>query len=496
MSKMDTNFLVRILKVELKNFKNVKNGAIKFRNYANVENHASIQDVDVLGIYGQNGSGKTAMIEAFDILRHILRGEEISFSAFGGLFDEENFTRITAFFYVAGKEKYKVKYEVALRKNSADKKIEIAEEILSSWIKGAGWKSEKTIYFQNPFYSIDEMLNNKTADIVTKPVAYKKELKFASVMQNLSMYCAQKNISVFFNKFMMETFKEEDKETILYDILNKISTFSRCYFHVVKVDQLGLIHGAEIIPVNFHQEYQGVVSNGCLPLFMNGHGTISENGYAHLEAAIKSINIALKSIIPDLQIDVERISEEIDQDGEKTIKVNVYSIRNGKKFLTKYESEGIKRIISLLNYLISVYNYPGICLVVDELDSGIFEYLLGDLLGVLSEEAKGQLIFTSHNLMVLERLSTKNIVCSTTNEENRYITLTGVETNNNHRDFYIRALSLGGQKEELYDTRDLESIEYAFRSANPKKNKVNLKFSDETNRLLQEDDIDGGAQNA
>lgn len=264
----------------------------------------------------------------------------------------------------------------------------------------------------------------------------------------------------------------------LYDILNKMSTFARCYLYVVNGSQLGLVHDAEIMPVHFYQGNQGFVSNGCLPLFVNGYGTISENDYEHLALAIQSINIALRAIIPDLQIDVERLHEEINQDGEKAIKIAIYSIRNGKKFLIKYESDGIKRIISLLNYLVFVYNYPGICLVIDALDAGVFEYLLGDLLDVLSEGAKGQLIFTSHNLMVLERLSVKNIVCTTTNADNRYIALTGVEANNNHRDFYIRALALGGQKEELYDNQDLHSIEYAFRSANLRKSKVNLKFSD------------------
>lgn len=493
---MDTNFLVRILKVELKNFKNVRNGEIKFMNYSNVENDAEIKDVDLLGIYGQNGSGKTAMIEALDILQHILSGEEISFSNFEGLLDEENLTRITTYFYINGKEGYKVKYEVNLRKNTVDKKIEIDEETLTSWTKGAKWKSEKSIRFQNPFYSIDEMLKNNIADIITKPTTYKKDLSFVSVIQNLSVYCAQKNISIFFNKLMMETFKETEKETILCDILDKMSTFAHGYFHVVKVNQLGLINNSDVIPINFHQEKQGIISNGCLPLFMNGHGTISENIYEHLEAAIKSINMALKAIVPNLHIELERISEEVDQEGIKTIKVDVYSVRNGKKFLTKYESEGIKRIISLLNYLISAYNYPGICLVIDELDAGIFEYLLGDLLGVLFEGAKGQLIFTSHNLRVLERLSMKNIVCSTTNPDNRYIVLTGVDTNNNHRDFYIRALALGGQKEELYDSQDLQSIEYAFRSAGLKKSKISLDFSDAVNKLLQESDAGGGACNA
>lgn len=116
--------------------------------------------------------------------------------------------------------------------------------------------------------------------------------------------------------------------------------------------------------------------------------------------------------------------------------------------------------------MISVYNNPEICLVVDEMDSGIFEFLLGELIGVLYQSAKGQLIFTSHNLRALEMLGNRNIICSTTNSKNRYIRLKGIARNNNRRDFYLRAVLLGGQEESLYDNVDLVAIENAFTKAN------------------------------
>ena len=48
--------------------------------------------------------------------------------------------------------------------------------------------------------------------------------------------------------------------------------------------------------------------------------------------------------------------------------------------------------------------------MIDELDSGIYEYLLGECLEVMQDKAKGQLIFTSHNLRPLES-SLKTILC-------------------------------------------------------------------------------------
>lgn len=64
---------------------------------------------------------------------------------------------------------------------------------------------------------------------------------------------------------------------------------------------------------------------------------------------------------------------------------------------------------------------------IDELDAGIFEYMLGELLDIFGKSAKGQLIFTSHNLRALEML--------------------------------------GGQDEQIYEETDSLKIARAFRKA-------------------------------
>ena len=65
------NSIVRLTGIKLKNFKNVKYGELDFCNRRK-EYNASI-----LGLYGQNGSGKTALIEALQILKYLLCGKEI-----------------------------------------------------------------------------------------------------------------------------------------------------------------------------------------------------------------------------------------------------------------------------------------------------------------------------------------------------------------------------------------------------------------------------------
>ena len=174
----------------------------------------------------------------------------------------------------------------------------------------------------------------------------------------------------------------------------------------------------------------------------------------------------LYTIIPGLRIEIKEYGSQLMDNGEEGHKIELMSSREGMpSFPIRMESEGIIKIISILNALIQAFSDPSICLAIDELDAGIFEYILGELLQIFDESAKGQLIFTSHNLRVLERLDKKNIICSTINPSNRYIYLKGIEKNHNKRDFYIRSIVLGGQKERLYDNRELQDMNYAFKRA-------------------------------
>ena len=65
------NTIVRIKGVEITNFKNVNFGYLDFKTSKN-KNNASI-----LGLYGQNDSGKTALIDALELLKLLLCGKQV-----------------------------------------------------------------------------------------------------------------------------------------------------------------------------------------------------------------------------------------------------------------------------------------------------------------------------------------------------------------------------------------------------------------------------------
>ncbi|MBQ8589988.1 MAG: AAA family ATPase, partial [Firmicutes bacterium] len=56
------NYFVRLESIELQNFKNVKHGYLTFSNTRKP------YKASILGLYGQNGSGKTALIDAVSLL--------------------------------------------------------------------------------------------------------------------------------------------------------------------------------------------------------------------------------------------------------------------------------------------------------------------------------------------------------------------------------------------------------------------------------------------
>lgn len=65
-----------------------------------------------------------------------------------------------------------------------------------------------------------------------------------------------------------------------------------------------------ILPVNVYAESANFVMQGCLPLVRNGQGKIPKELYVSLKKAISAINIALKAIIPNLNIELRTVYEE------------------------------------------------------------------------------------------------------------------------------------------------------------------------------------------
>ena len=105
---MENKYKVRIMRSEIRNIKNVAYGDVMYMNYGSINKKAMCDKTDIVGIYGQNGSGKTALVESLDMLRQILTGSPINYEMYEGILSKDGTSCIrTEFFVWIGEEKYK-----------------------------------------------------------------------------------------------------------------------------------------------------------------------------------------------------------------------------------------------------------------------------------------------------------------------------------------------------------------------------------------------------
>ena len=187
--------------------------------------------------------------------------------------------------------------------------------------------------------------------------------------------------------------------------------------------------------------------------------------FSEIKSQFENINIVLSQIVPGLNVDLHELSPALMKDGSMGHVVEIVSSRNETHMPFRYESDGIRKIVSVLSLIIDAYNEQSCTIAIDELDAGVFEYLLGEVLQTFQESGKGQFIFTSHNLRPLEVISKDYIYFTTTNPRNRYIRMKGIGSSNNLRNTYFREIVVGEQDEELYRNTKRFKIVSAFRKA-------------------------------
>jgi len=100
--------IVRLLELKINNLKNVESGTIELLN-SDIKDSLKLKRGDILGIYGQNGSGKTTVIEALGILKKTLTGDQLDESLKNIItYDRENANLYFRFYIETENKKYRV----------------------------------------------------------------------------------------------------------------------------------------------------------------------------------------------------------------------------------------------------------------------------------------------------------------------------------------------------------------------------------------------------
>lgn len=472
---------VRITNIAIKNFKNVNFGELSFVN--NRKNFKA----SILGLYGQNGSGKTALIDALELLKYALCAMEVPDKFADFINVDSDSAEISYSFDIRLNETiYPVVYRLTLGREivQVDGNAELFIEEESKYkVKILNEEFHCQTRTPDGKLRMGKMIDTKSTATVFVPVS-KYELlvgrsKETSTDLLVSKKLSQKTAKTFvFSKDLLNAVRsnaanqnagdEKKTEASHYlTLLEALVEFGNIELFVINTANAGLI-SLNTQPLIFKirsKENEAKGTLGTIALLIDKPSIIPEDMYHVTETVIENMNIVLEKIIPGLTIAVKDLGNQTMPNGMIGKRIELVSRKNSREIPLKYESEGIKKIVSILQLLVVVYNQESITVAIDELDSGVFEYLLGEILRIISEKGKGQLIFTSHNLRPLETIDRGFVAFTTTNPDKRYIRLANVKENHNLRDFYYRDIMLGEQDEAVYDLTNNAEIALAFREA-------------------------------
>lgn len=463
---------VRIKKIELNNFKSVKHGEIVLdcgKQYVPYGTKS-----DVLGLYGQNGSGKTALIEALSVLEILMSGGSVPDVYADCISVDEESSHLVFTFdlqYISGEireleyafDMKKIKLtddEIQERYKDAPEdypiptevyRVHIYDEIIKlSWDENGKRRIKQTI--------IDTSVATAPFGSAPKLKAFIGKDKDAALALEINKkLTAEKSRSFIFSKNTLQIFKQSELYSVYFQVILEMRFFASLFFFVIDTKSSGLIRLNFALPL--------YTRRGVVTFDVRSPQTFDNDSFEHFNNVLNGLSEVLSQLVPGLRIDFKKVNDAVTKDGKTGCIAELVAYRDGKELPLRDESDGVRKIISVLSLIVAAYNDQSFTLAIDEFDAGVFEYLLGEILQTFEESGKGQFIFTSHNLRPLEVINKKFLVFTTTNPHNRYYRLKNIATTNNLRDTYFREIILGEQEEQVYNKTKRFKIAAAMRKA-------------------------------
>lgn len=354
------------------------------------------QEYNVKGIYGMNGSGKSAIVTSVDILKNVLTTpgylsnplvqknlDEIINKKLGELYIEADF--ISKFddmlmYY---------RYTLTLSKNKIGKYI-ISYEKLSSKRGTSKTDTMETVF-----------------EVIEGEICYINNQGDNSLAEML----LQKTINLLTNTSMCELFCENVASSE-EDVLEKYSgpllvglmvlfIFSnKLYAYLDQPDNHSdyfvkkLLHHADgmgDIDRNLSTNYFKEMDTVMLNVIMVAENVVSKDRYERFEAMVANLYEFVHIFKSDLKgIEIDR------KENQGTYICSLVMVYDSYKIHAEFESTGIKKLIKLYAYIREMVQ--GGIVFIDEFDSNLHDVYLCALLEYLMEYAEGQLCFTTHNV--------------------------------------------------------------------------------------------------
>ena len=436
--------------IKAKNFKSLKD--IEFNL-----NKTKTKTNQFISIYGENGSGKTNIVELFKFLQQSAMARAIDIAM-----------------NKLPKEFFKMQEEMADKMTKEIRQIFQLSLDLKEY-RMLDEKEETEIEYgfkinnKEGFYYIkfnNEIIEEKLYYIAGKQRAYLFELK---KKDNKIIKTLNKNIFIN-DKYNEELIDEIDKYWGKYSFLSLLS------FEMVEKNK-------EYIDNNISKNITDVIDE-IWEMTVHVDKGISKIMAASLEKVKKLDNIqrgfieknqlnelnkyenVLNIFFTQAYADIKEVKYNITEKEDKIYYELYFNKMIGgkiKSIPSKMESEGTRRILNQFDTLIG--SLLGETVIIDEIDNGIHDVLMKNIIMSIKDEITGQLIITTHNTLLLEILPKEYIyILSTDYNGNKTINSIKdygikIQKNNNARDLYFKGV-FGGIP--TTDYIDFEEIKYAL----------------------------------
>ncbi len=439
--------------VKAKNFKSLKNIEFNLNKTKNKTNQ-------FISIYGENGSGKTNIVELFKLLQQATMSRTIDI-AMNKV--PKEFWRIQE--EMSNQLPTEVRQIFQLSFNLREYRMLDEEEATEVEY---GFK----INDKEGFYYIkfnDEIIEEKLYYMAGKQRAYLFQINKEDNKINKNL-----NKNIFFNgKYTEELIDGIDKYWGKYTFLSLLSfeiieknkdyinnNISKNILEVIDKIWLMTVHvdkGAlKIIPDNF----------GKLKKLNNiQKGIVKKDKLSEIKKYENVLNI----FFTQAYADIKEVEYEINEEEDRIYYELYFNKMIGgqiKSIPSRLESDGTRRILNQFDTIIG--SLLGETVILDEIDNGIHDVLMKNIIMSIKDEITGQLIITTHNTLLLEVLPKENIyILSTDYDGNKMINSIKdygikIQKNNNARDLYFKGI-FGGIPTTNYI--DFEEIKYALENS-------------------------------
>lgn len=436
--------------VKAKNFKSLKD--IEFNL-----NKTKTKTNQFISIYGENGSGKTNIVELFKLLQQstMSRATDIAMNKMPKEFwkiqeemSDQLPTEIRQIFQLSfnlkeyrmldEEEPTEIEYGFKINDNDGFYYIKFDDEIIEeklyymagkqrAYLFQINKENNKIIKNLNKNIFINEKYNEELIDGIDK---YWGKYTFLSL---LSFEAIEKNKDYIDNNISKN----------IMEVIDKIWSMT------VHVDKGAL----KIIPDGFvkvrklNNIQKGIVKKDKLP-------------------EIKKYENVLNIFFTQAYADIKEVKYKINEKEDRIhYELYFYKMIGGqiKSIPSRFESDGTRRILNQFDTIIG--SLLGETVIIDEIDNGIHDVLMKNIIMSIKDEITGQLIITTHNTLLLEILPKEYIyILSTDYNGNKTINSIKeygikIQKNNNARDLYFKGV-FGGIP--TTDYIDFEEIKYAL----------------------------------